>query len=59
MRAMAERGRMGQSRSLIVLLIVVMAIIGYLWLNQSFTTAQGPVSTTPAVPPAAAPAPAP
>jgi hypothetical protein len=50
---------MGQSRSLIVLLIVVMAIIGYLWLNQSFTTAQGPVSTTPAVPPAAAPAPAP
>jgi hypothetical protein len=50
---------MDYSKSLIVLLIVVLAIVGYLWLNQSLTSAEGPVSTTPSVPPASAPAPAP
>lgn len=47
---------MGQSRSLVVLLIVVLAIVGYLWLSSSLTPPA--VSTTPTVPPAAAPAPA-
>ena len=49
---------MGQSRSLIVLLIVVLAIAGYLWLSQPLMP-EAPVSTTPTVPPASVPAPAP
>ena len=49
---------MGQSRSLIVFLIVVLAILGYLGLS-SLGPAEGPVSTTPSVPPASAHGPAP
>ena len=48
---------MGQSKSLMVLLIVVVAIAGYLWLNQSLTTAENPAATAPAVPAAASPTP--
>jgi hypothetical protein len=48
---------MGQSRNLIVLLIVVSAILGYLWLSQPLMP-EAPVNTTPTVPPASAPAPA-
>jgi hypothetical protein len=48
---------MGHSRNLIVFLIVVASILGYLALS-SLGPGQGPVSTTPTVPPATAPAPA-
>jgi hypothetical protein len=49
---------MGQSRNVIVLLIVVSAIVGYLWLSQPLMP-EAPVSTAPTVPPASVPAPAP
>jgi hypothetical protein len=48
---------MGQSRNVIVLLIVAAAIIGYLWLSQPLMP-ETPVSA-PTVPPASVPAPAP
>jgi hypothetical protein len=49
---------MGQSRNVIVLLMVAAAIIGYLWLSQPLMP-ETPVNIAPTVPPASAPAPAP